>query len=169
MKKIYIVNGYPRSGKNAFCEIVYVISRRPVYTFSTVDLVKENAKKMGWNGKKTARDRAFLSSLKAMMTAWNDAPYRDIKSKIEKTESNSIILIMCREPEDIQRYCAELDAKTILVRRESVENLTQSNTSDSQINQIPYDITIHNNSTFDDLILTVKTFLENENLNDEKI
>ena len=59
MKKIYIVNGKPRSGKDTFAELLGKHCR--VFKYSSVDKVKQIAAKCGWDGGKTDKDRRFRS------------------------------------------------------------------------------------------------------------
>ena len=59
MKKIFIQNSVGGSGKDTFASFLnkYI----PTHKYSIVDLPKEAAKVLGWDGGKTERDRKFLS------------------------------------------------------------------------------------------------------------
>ena len=61
---IYIVNGFPGSGKTTFEKYVKLLVKDniAVYTMSTIDIVKHIATGLGWDGVKTAADRKFLSN-----------------------------------------------------------------------------------------------------------
>ena len=110
---------------------------------STVDLVKEVAKFCGWNGQKTPKDRKFLSDLKDVLTQWDDVPYKDIIDsyigckeiwkQFGYDEKKCLYFIMCREPKEIQKFVDRIGARTLIVRRFSVEELPQSNHADADI------------------------------------
>lgn len=172
---IYIVNGFPGSGKDEFCQKVVSLTT-PLYgcIMSSVDLVKELAKSLGWNGEKTPKNRKFLSDLKDLLTEWNDIPIKDIEGRINDflydiryyglDEKETAIFIMCREPKEIEKMCKKFQAKSILIRRSAVESLNQSNHADSDIFNYKYDIEIDNNGTLLDLAYQVLDFVEKEKL-----
>ena len=140
---------------------------------STVDLVKEVGKFCGWNGQKAPKDRKFLSDLKDILTQWDDVPYKDIASSydeckeiwkhLEYSEENCILFVMCREPEEIQKFVDRLGAKTLLVIRETVDETAQSNHADKEVLNYNYDITILNNGTLDEFLvkISLKPFFQN--------
>ena len=137
---------------------------------STVDFVKEVAKFCGWNGQKTPKDRKFLSDLKDILTQWDDVPYKDIMNsylgckeiwkQLGYNEDKCLYFIMCREPKEIQKFVDRLGAKTLLVRREVVEETAQSNHADKEVFNYNYDITILNNGTLDELNDVAITFCD---------
>lgn len=137
---------------------------------STVDFVKEVAKFCGWNGQKTPKDRKFLSDLKDILTQWDDIPYKDIMNsylgckeiwkQFGYNEEKCLYFIMCREPKEIQKFVDRLGAKTLLVRREAVEETAQSNHADKEVFNYNYDITILNNGTLNELKDTAITFYD---------
>lgn len=143
---------------------------------STVDLVKGVAKFCGWNGQKTPKDRKFLSDLKDILTQWDDVPYKDIIDSYEGckkiwkqlgyNEEKCLYFIMCREPKEIQKFVDRIGAKTLLVRREAVEEIAQSNHADKEVFNYNYDFTIVNNGTLDELkevaIIFCDSFLKGE-------
>ena len=128
---------------------------------STVDLVKEVAKFCGWDGKKRPQDRKFLSDLKDILTQWNDLPYKDIISsyegckeiwkQFEYDEERCLYFIMCREPKEIQKFVDRIGARTLVVRRFKVEELSQSNHADTNVLNYKYDTYIYNNGSLEDL------------------
>lgn len=141
--------------------------------FSTIDFVKEIAKKCGWDGTKDARNRKFLSDLKDLLTEWDDVPLKDIDRKINTfkydlqyygLQDKGVVFIDCREPEEIDKLCKAYDAQTILVRRPSIEGNITSNHADSNVLDYDYDITIHNTGTYEHLKLVAHCFVEAEKL-----
>lgn len=172
---IYIVNGFPKSGKDEFClKVKEVMGIRDCAIFSTVDVVKSIARTAGWTGEKTPENRKFLSDLKDLLTEWDDVPMKDINRKIEiflynvvnrgGTKEKAAVFIMCREPKEIQRLKEKYGAKTVVIRRESAENQDQSNHADSEVLNYSYDITINNNGSLLALAAEAIKFVETEGL-----
>lgn len=137
---------------------------------STVDLVKEVARFCGWDGQKRPKDRKFLSDLKDVLTQWDDIPYKDIISSYEGCkeiwkqlgydEEKCLYFIMCREPEEIQKFVDRIGARTLLVRRFEVEGLSQSNHADTNILNYKYNTYIHNNGNLEDLQKVAYQFID---------
>ena len=122
---IYIVNGAPGAGKTTFeTNVQKCMSNSFCYILSTVDFVKEIAKKCGWDGTKDLKNRKFLSDLKDLLTNWNNVPFNKIVQQVKSIEdewkyydidlNRTAIFIDCREPEEIQKLCATLNAKSLL-------------------------------------------------------
>ena len=166
MVKVAIINGMPGCGKTTFetiCkknverESVGIFERDKfayVQILSTVDFVKEIARECGWDGTKTPKNRKFLSDLKALLTEWDDVPAKMIENIVQREAMlgfNTIFLVDCREPAEIQKLKERLNATTVLIRRKQVENAETSNESDARVFEYNYDLTIWNNSDIIDL------------------
>lgn len=159
--QIYVINGFPRSGKSSFVSFCLDELCGWGKEVSTVDFVKKLAKECGWDGKKTPKSRKFLSDLKDLLTEWDDIPYKEIlKEKrifeygfeqFDMTADKAFLFIHCREPQEIQKFVDRLGAETILIRRAEVEKLEQSNHADSEIFNFNYDWVIDNNGDLKDL------------------
>lgn len=170
MVKIVVVNGMPMSGKSQFVE--YCLRELGFYgeEVSTVDFVKELAKLSGWDGVKRPRDRKFLSDLKDLLTEWNDVPYKKIVEARDKLQDHldylgydinkGVIFTHCREPEEIQKFVDRENAITVLLRRDAVENLEQSNHADANVFNYEYDYVIENNGNLLELYEKAKGFLK---------
>lgn len=163
--KIILVNGMPTSGKTTFEEFCRN-NEIPVEVFSTIRPIKNLAKEIGWNGQKTPKDRKFLSDLKDLCTKYCDYSINWIKKEIRASlfwladdEEKAIFFIDIREPEEIERLKKEWNAKSLLIRRASVENNKQSNHADTNVFQCEYDYIIENNDTLEDLKKTAKEFI----------
>ena len=158
MKNIVIINGYGGSGKDTFVEFVSKYNK--VYNFSSVDKVKEIAKLIGWNGKKDEKDRKFLSDLKKLTTEYNDMSFNSIKDAVNdfNNSDSEIMFIHIREPEEIKRATLEFNAKTLFIKRDSIDKIT-SNYSDASVENYNYDYVI-NNTTLEDLDTQAKNFYE---------
>ena len=142
-KQVFIINGSGGVGKDTFVSFVDDIS----YTmnFSSVDKVKEIARSIGWNGGKTEKDRKFLSDLKLLCTDYNNMPLNSMKNKYEEfLDSHAEFLFLhIREPEEIDKAKRIFKAKTILIKRSSIEHIT-SNMADANVLNYDYDIIIDN-------------------------
>ena len=114
MYKIVIMNGKPCSGKTTFEELCGIFCT--TYLYSTIDPIKEVAKKIGWKGTKDKEDRIFLSELKQISKKYNNFPVEWVKNQIETTISDYanvgidiedkykkvIFFVDCREIKEIE-------------------------------------------------------------------
>ena len=144
-KEIVVINGTGGSGKDTFVE--FCMKYAKVKNFSSIDKVKEIATLIGWNGKKREKDRKFLSDLKKLTTEYNNMPFNSIKDAIDEfnNSDNEILFIHIREPEEIKKVVDAFGAKTLLVKRVGLANI-ESNYSDANVENYPYDYVIENNT-----------------------
>lgn len=144
-KQVFIINGSGGVGKDTFVELVSKVSNLSIMNFSSVDKVKEIARIIGWNGGKTERDRKFLSDLKLLCTNYNNMPFDSMNEKVnEFNKSNANMLFLhIREPNEIEKARLAFGAKTVLVKRDSVQQIT-SNIADGSVFDYKYDIIIDN-------------------------
>lgn len=153
-KRIFIINGMGGCGKDSFVErIQEYMGEGRVRNFSSVDKVKQMAEFSGWGGAKTDKDRKYLSDLKALTDEYCDMSFKDIHRVVnEFYESNRevALFIHIRESWNISRAVAEFGANTILVRNNSVKDIT-TNKSDADVYNYEYDYIIDNNETLEDL------------------
>ena len=168
--KYFIINGRPRSGKDTFVNFCLEELGAFGKLISTVDFVKKIATECGWDGTKDLKNRKFLSDLKDLLTNWGDVPYKKTLQEIDMfkfdldywdVSDKGVVFIMCREPKEIDRFERELNAKSVLIRRASVEFEQQSNHADSEVLNHKYDYIIENNGTIDELKEKAKEFLKN--------
>ena len=145
---VYIINGYPRSGKDTFCELIGNHYRTA--KFSTVDTPKRVLKSLGWDGEKTPQVREALSTLKDMYTYLFDGPFKESQKFILKSLNSGIefAFVMCREPPEIKRlqvWCCEIGISclTLFIQRECEEELT--NHADKDVEKFDYDVYLDNN------------------------
>lgn len=165
---IIIINGPPTAGKDTFVQFCAEIKMftATVYNFSTIDYVKKLAKKMGWDGSKTPKNRKFLSDLKRLLTDWNDIPFKETVEYIELTpywwDKDTLIFVHCREPEEITEFKDYFQDKAVTLfidRKVNEEEI--SNTSDLNVRNYEYDYYIENNGTLSDLRAAAEEFLKN--------
>lgn len=159
IKQVFIINGSGGVGKDTFVSLVSDVS----YTinFSSVDKVKEIARIVGWNGGKTEKDRKFLSDLKLLCTDYNDMPLNSMKNKYEEfLDSHAKFLFLhIREPEEIERAKRIFNAKSILIKRDSVKHIT-SNMADENVYNYEYDIVVNNSGTLEELREKANCFID---------
>lgn len=166
-KQIFIINGSGGVGKDTFVELVSIelndILKKfhTVINFSSVDRVKDIAREIGWSGKKTEKDRKFLSDLKILTSEYCDMPFKSMEKRVNeflKDEESKLLFLHIREPEEITRAVKEFGAKTILVTRNTVKHII-SNMADENVFNYNYDFVIENNGTIDELNEKVKAFV----------
>lgn len=171
--RVVIINGAAGSGKDQFVQFCKELldTKADVYpcclNVSTVDYVKEIAGYCGWRGEKDPASRKFLSDLKKAMTEWRDLPVIDIKGQLNRFSQickwsgveDAVAFVHCREPEEIARLVKELNATTLLVRRESAESVQQINDSDNNVLNYDYDYIVQNEGTLEDLKKSAQVFL----------
>lgn len=166
-KQIVIINGTGGSGKDTFVQFCSKYNK--VMNFSSIDKVKEIARLIGWDGKKTEKDRKFLSDLKKLTTEYNDMAFNSIlEATIQfKTSDSEILFVHIREPEEIQRAVNAFNAKTLLVKRIGLENI-ETNSSDANVDNYPYDYIIEN-YTIEQLDASALNFMNELSNNKQKV
>lgn len=164
-KQIYITNGMARCGKDTFAKFVNDIT--PTLKYSSIDYIKIIAKLCGWDGKKTEKDRKFLSDLKELTTQYNDLAFNSIKEKVEEfynDDSCYVMIIDIREPKEIERAKIAFDAKTILIENNNVD-IIESNMADANVFKYNYDYIIQNNGTLEEFQNNVYGFVYSQIIN----
>lgn len=169
--KIFIVNGYPESGKDTFIDMCLEYLGNNGFKYSTIDAVKEYAKQIGWDGKKDDRGRALLSDLKNALEKYNNFSHINVREFIGRTlytgakngESldNYVFFIIVREPEQIRALLNEYkNSKSIIIKRDAVEKREYSNDADRKVELFTYDYTVYNTGTLKNLKEMAAKFLE---------
>ena len=175
-KQIFIINGTAGVGKDAFVNAVEIALESInkdywVENYSSVTRVKEIAKSCGWNSEvKTEKDRKFLSDLKLLLTEYNDLPFKDLGYVVDGFlhdgfENSKMLFLHIREPKEVTKAANAFNAKTILVKRDSVTHIT-SNMADENVFNYNYDIIIENNGTPEDLQEKANLFVNDYIKND---
>ncbi len=174
---VIIVNGFPRSGKDTFCE--FAEEKYRTINYSTVDTTKRIALEMGWDGEKTQRNRDMLSALKDFLTKWFDGPFLEMVDLIEGYSAFNeemmddkkydmlydFIFIHSREPEEIKRvveFCElrDVDCRTLLIMREEVDGISHANHADANVQNMIYNIYLGNNGTLEDFRSNTHSLLD---------
>lgn len=155
-------NSVGGSGKDTWASLLnkYI----PTYKYSIVDLPKEAAKVLGWDGGKTEKDRRFLSDIMDLSTDYNDAPFKDVLSLVTDFKSSKdyaeykVLIIDMRDPKDIARAVETFGAETILIRNPNVEKI-ESNHADRDVENYEYDHIIENDGSLEQLERVAKLFV----------
>ena len=163
-KKIFIVNGMARCGKDTFAMLLDEIV--PVYKYSSIDKVKMIARLRGWTEDKSEKGRKFLSDLKLLTTDYSHMPFTSIKDKVIRflynDDEHFVMLIDIREPNEIERAKETFNAETILIKNDRVPFIA-SNMADANVFNYDYDYVIENNGTIDEFKEQINIFAK-ENL-----
>ena len=157
--KYYILNGISTAGKDTFVNMCKGYDDHRIYAlqFSSVDWIKEAAEELGWDGKKDEKGRNLLSGLKHLLTIYNDIPFRktveNVRFWVEPEDKILVnvlddyeyilVFIDVREPEEIDKYKKEFNAKTVLIRNPEAE-AKAFNESDMNVLNYNYDDIIWN-------------------------
>ena len=158
-KKVFIINGSGGVGKDTFVEFVQKYSNTE--NVSSVGEVKAFASLMGWNGEKDEKSRKFLSDLKDILTEYNDRPFKFMEREVNlflADKHTEFLFLHIREPEEIQRAKEAFNATTILVTRDSVEQV-KGNHADERVLQYTYDIYIKNDGSLNILDAVARKFV----------
>lgn len=168
MIHIYVINGYPESGKDTFVRFIQEAAGKEymVLNLLTSTPAKEALKLLGWDGvTKTSVVRDTLSELIDLSTNLWDGPYRYIEHNIDALRGltqDAIVFIHCREPHNIKRYVDDMGARTILINRPAV-NVYHGNHADNDIMKYEkYDFTIQNNGTLEEFKEQAEIFLASQ-------
>ena len=151
MKEILIINGSGGVGKDTF--VTRLSKFTTVCHTSIINPIKRVAAELGWTGKKTEKDRRFLSDLKVLVDEYNDWNYSEMENVMKTFLDEPIDGILCidmREKRQIDKARRDFGAKAILVKRDTVKQIT-SNIADAGVYDVEYDYTVYNNGTIDDL------------------
>ena len=168
IKKIYVVNGAPASGKTTFERMAQEeLGESRCAIISIIDSIKEIAKFCGWNEQnKRPEDRKLLSDLKDALDTWGNYSINKLIQAINGSDED-VIFVDCRSPYDIDKlkeyYIDEV--KTIFVTAgERQEEQAILNHADADVLNYNYDYFIDNSGSYSDLRDTVQTFIEVENI-----
>jgi len=170
LKKIIVINGSGGSGKDTLVEVIKDILNENIIVknISSIDPIKEIAKKIGWNGKRNNEGRRLLSDLKDAMTRYNDLSFNYIRHEITVMDFCSLeylIFIHIRECDEIKRIVDYYsNVTTLLIKRSNMEKFF--NHADMNIENYNYDYVIKNDGNLDCLKNNAKKFIKEINYGD---
>lgn len=155
MKKVLIINGYPKSGKTEFENIISKHINSIIY--SSIMPVKEFAiKHFEWDGderNKTEEWRRFFYQLKKMLVEEFDFIYIKVVEKVREFYSDvhcELLMVDSREVEEIERFKNCFQAVTVFINNDNCDKIT-SNDADANVENYKYDYYIDNNGTLEEL------------------
>lgn len=163
MKRCFIINGYPMSGKDTFVNLIKDNTEYNVLNTSAVSKIKELAMEIGWDGvTKGPKERKFLSDLKDLLDNFNKFSIRSIEDTIDYFYSDEcnddLLFIHMRQPEDIEMIVDEFpEISTIFVHRDNHDSI--NNHADANVENYQYDIHIQNNGTIEEFKGTALSFV----------
>lgn len=167
--KIIVINGSGGAGKDTFIKYCREANHE-IYSFSTVDYVKDIATLIGWNGKKDMRGRRFLSDLKDALSEYNDTPFKrcveeiqevmDDYFRLNKNTKNLIFFVHSREPKEIQRWKDLYNAQALLIRRVQSEKQEFTNHADLEVTNFDYDYVYWNEHELEDVRFDARSWME---------
>lgn len=172
-KKIIITNGSGGSGKDTFYNFLNGYKNLRCCKYSSIDYIKYVAKGyLGWTGKKTEKDRRFLSDLKLACSNYNDLPFEKVKffldDFLKEDNSDEVAVIDIREPEEIRKivnyYEQFVDVITVLIIRLGTKPIN-SNMADANVENYIYNHVITNSSTLENFKKRVQSFADDYILN----
>lgn len=160
MKKVVIVNGKPRVGKDTSVQFMRgILKEYGIRTeeFSAITPILVMLERAGIDiSSKTPEDRALLAEMKAALEKHSKYPTKECLSAcfrlFEITGSfDAVMFIYMREPECIAYMrqwieAAGHEAITIVVESNRAENVT-SNSADTGVYGMDYDAKLSNHST----------------------
>lgn len=169
VKKVIIINGVGRSGKDEFVKMCHKYCPYTV-NVSSVENVKLIAQRMGWDNDKSEKGRKFLSDLKYLWDDYNgEATGRTFRRVMGYTQFmddgglDYLIFVHIREPEKIEEFKQmlsdeDVNAGTMLVKNSNVPEI-KSNISDGSVENYSYDFVIDNSGTLEQLEELAKEFV----------
>ena len=166
-KLAVIINGAGEVGKDAFITIIKNLKHDnlEVINISSVDKVKQAAHLLGWDGIKNEKGRSFLHKLKSMSVELYDGAWNYIQTSLYKANTNSIVFIHIREPEEIEKTkqlilagYEEYDVKTLLIT--SDRGVKVINGADDVVRNYKYDDIISNDNGLDELTIKAESYIK---------
>ena len=166
--KVVIINGTGGCGKDTFVNLCKMIDPK-IQNYSTIDAVKDVARKMGWLEDKSEKGRKFLSDIKELWDEYNYgatgvvikrvSKYKDL---LEELGMDTTVFVHCREPHKIKEMkekFVELGCQviTLLIENNNVADIL-TNDSDRYVREYDYDLIVENNGTIDDLSSSARWF-----------
>lgn len=150
--KIFVINGYPGSGKDKFVRLCAQHSKIPVVNYVTSTPAKLALHLLGWRGEeKTPEVRKALADLMELSETLFNGVIAATEAKLiramEDYGDNCIVFIHCREPRNIDYYREKHGAVTVFINRNDTKQKRFSNESDANVENYEYDIVIQNNKS----------------------
>lgn len=148
MKKAYIINGLPRSGKDTFAEFLGEYCK--VKKISAIDPVVKIIKNAGLDvSNKTEADRTLMSELKESLDKWGNVSTKYIMTEFGRflKSDNDVLLIDVRNPMQIQEIFNIIEVRSVFIYGgKKLDNPTAAD-DENVITAYNYDYYIDNTGT----------------------
>lgn len=133
------MNGYPGSGKDTFMELAAEKFR--CYQHSTIDVCKEVAETLGWDGEKDDHNRAMLVDLKKWYIKYFDGVFRDFIHEVNWADEGTSLeydffFTASRESAEIERirdWCSSNGYKCVYIFMDRNTERDYGNESDNNV------------------------------------
>ena len=166
--KIIVINGNAANGKDTFVKMVKDQYEGIVFNHSTVATVKRAAKLFGADEEKHKGDaeRRLWSDMKDAWTRYCDGPFKEILTRVAALEKAlapdqpALFFAHVREPEEIQKLKDVYGDQCITLLVKGANDHTPDNHADQNVENFPYEVTILNTGTLEDLKSHAKAFAE---------
>ena len=160
---VVVVNGAPRSGKDAFCDSCKqycdMDESANVMILSSVDPIKQTLYQFGWDGEKSDAIRDMIVGIKQMWINAQNGPTIFLFNNIfefhkEHHGEDNICFVHIREPEEIDKLKKMFEGfdsigiyfTTVLITREQADHSNQRDADNTDIiNSYKYAHKIENN------------------------
>lgn len=170
-KLLIIINGKPTAGKDTVvlnCEKYFSESSDipvPIQNLSSIDLVRQAATILGWDGRKDPMSRNFLSDLKDLSTKYNNGPFGYVTS-VTISNDYPITFAHVREPEEIEKlyekFKSEPEHQVVPIRLYVDRNVhvLSTNHADNNTDDQEYDYVIQNHGSLEELYRNTEFFIK---------
>ena len=157
-KLVVVINGKGEVGKDTLCS--FVAKKYKVMNVSSIDPIKDAAKRLGWKGQKDNKSRKLLSDLKRISIEFNDFPNIYLSHKYNQFVNSNyeVLFVHIREKEQINHFTQTLgiNVVTLLIRRK-ISVYAYGNISDDNVEEYDYDYVYNNDKP---LAETANDFLD---------
>lgn len=158
---VFIINGYPRAGKDTLAEFMDKAFTRLGYAcshYSSIDPVRNTLTAMGIDvSAKTAADRKLLATIGAEVEKHSHFRSKGCVDAVQRaflTTPSPVVFMMIREPEIIERVKRMLEDRGHLVFRILMHSHyaeIPTNPTDRMVMSMNYDILVSNHGTLQHL------------------
>ncbi len=159
MKKIFIVNGYPNSGKDEFKKLIskYIAT----YSTSIINETKTFVNDLYGTSAKDDERRKLLSDTENFLAEVYNIPHQLTSAKVDLflQSDKEIMLIDVRKPHIIKDLVDTFGFKTIFVKNS--RHHKAENDADMFVENYTYDYIIDNNGTLEELEKQAIEFVKN--------
>lgn len=160
-KQVVVLNGAGGVGKDTLIRALREVY--PAKHISSITPIKRLARTIGWNEKKTLRDRKFLADLKRLTTEYNNYSEQWLRREVIKfvnpdrqsgniMDESDLLFIDIREPEMIESFKQNIfpSAITLLITRPRIDGQTYGNHADDDVANYMYDLVYNNDKPLEE-------------------